>query len=400
MAEERRKLTGHFDYIVVGAGLAGSVLARELAERHGKRILMLECRNHVAGNMHDEINEHGIRIQRYGPHTFHTNDEEVYTWITRFCEPIPYRTKCEAVIDDVSTPSPFNFRTIDQFYGIDEAASLKRKLLSYYEGRKEITVVEMLEAKDVDIRAYANFLFEKDYRLYTAKQWDLPPEKIDPSVLKRVPIVLSYRDTYFSDKYEWMPKEGFDQFCKRVLDHPNIKVQLNVDARKHIVLDNVRKCVLFDGEAVDLIYTGPIDALFDYRYGMLPYRSLYFEFRSFEKKSFQNAAIVVYPQVSDYTRITEYTKMPQQDGHGWTSVAYEYPVAYDKDGVVGNEPYYPVLTADSQESYEKYRSCAQDFSNLILCGRLADFRYYNMDQVVRRAFEVLQHMEEKWNAEV
>lgn len=393
-------MTGHYDYIVVGAGLAGSVLARELAEKHGKRILVLESRNHIAGNMHDEINEHGIRIQRYGPHVFHTNDEEVYSWITQFCEPVPYRTKCETVIDGVSTPSPFNFRTVDQFYGTDESALLKRKLLSYYSGREEITVVEMLEAEDNDIRAYANFLFEKDYRLYTAKQWNMSPEKIDPSVLKRVPVVLSYRDTYFSDKYEWMPKEGFDQFCRCVLDHPNIKVQLNTDAREHIVVDEIRRCILFDGEAVGLIYTGPVDALFDYRYGMLPYRSLYFEFRSLERQSFQNVAITAYPQADYYTRITEYAKMPQQDGHGWTSVAYEYPTAYDKDAAIGNEPYYPVLTADSRESYEKYRIYAQNFSNLILCGRLADFRYYNMDQVVRRAFEVLQHMEEKWNAEV
>ena len=251
----------------------------------------------------------------------------------------------------------------------------------------------MLESTDDDIRCYANFLFEKDYKLYTAKQWNLSPEDIDPSVLKRVPIVLSYGDTYFYDKYEFMPKDGFVEMYKRIIDYPGIEVRLGVDALEHITIDEENRKVKWDGKCKNIIYTGAIDELFEYKYGVLPYRSLSFKFDSIKKDSYQNVAIVAFPQAEGYTRITEYTKMPFQSCNGWTNAVYEYPVTYDKKSELGSEPYYPVLTEDSIELFEKYKSYALQFDNLTLCGRLADFKYYNMDQVILRALRVYDEME-------
>ena len=376
-----------YDYIIVGAGLAGGILARKLAQNDKKKILIVERRNHIAGNIFDFVDEHGVKIQKYGPHVLHTNSEEVYDYICQFCTPIAYRTKCEAVIDGISTPSPFNFKTIDQFYGEKEATSLKKKLLEYYDNRLSVTVVEMLESEDDDIRKFAEFLFDKDYKLYTAKQWNLQPEEIDPSILKRVPIVLSYGDTYFYDKYEFMPKDGFVELYKNIVNYPGIDIQLNIEALEHITVDEVAGKIKWDGEVVNLIYTGAIDELFNYKFGILPYRSLYFEYKSINQDSYQNAAIVAYPQVEGYTRITEYTKMPFQKCNCWTNIVYEYPVAYEKNAEIGNEPYYPVLTQSSMETFDKYKKYADIFSNLILCGRLADFKYYNMDQVILRTLE-------------
>ena len=383
----------NYDYIIVGAGLAGGILARKLAENNQKKVLIVERRNHIAGNTFDVTDDNGVKVQLYGPHVLHTNNDEVYQYITQFCEPIEYRTKCEAVIDGISTPSPFNFKTIDQFYEKETAERLKRKLIEYYPDRNSVTVVEMLESVDMEVKAYAEFLFEKDYRLYTAKQWNLQPEEIDPSVLKRVPIVLSYGDTYFYDKYEFMPKDGFTNMYHNIINYSGIDIQLGEDALTHITIDEDQNSVLYDGERVNLIYTGAIDELFNYKYGVLPYRSLYFEYKRVNVKSFQNVSIVAYPQVEGYTRITEYTKMPYQDCGNHTTVAYEYPVAYDKKKEVGNEPYYPVLTDESQKCFDAYKKFASRFENLILCGRLADFKYYNMDQVIMRTIDLYNSLE-------
>ena len=389
-----------YDYVIVGAGLAGGIIARKLAEEKGKKILILERRNHIAGNTYDFVDESGIKIQKYGPHVLHTNSDEVYSFISKYCTPIDYRTKCEAVIDGISTPSPFNFKTIDQFYSVADATELKKKLAEYYCGRGTVTIVELLDSEDEDISGFARFLFEKDYRLYTAKQWGIDPEKIDVSVLKRVPVVLSYGDTYFYDKYEFMPKNGFENMYQNLISHKNISVQLNTDALKHIVVDNNNKRILYDGIVTNIIYTGAIDELFSYKYGILPYRSLFFKYMHLEKKDFQPVAIVAYPQVEDYTRVTEYTKMPYQDVGQQTCVAYEYPMEYDKNSNTGNEPYYPVLTDNSKAIYNMYKKYSEMFHNLTLCGRLADFKYYNMDQVILRALDIYSELEEKDGTEI
>lgn len=381
-----------YDYVVIGAGLSGSILARKIAEEKKEKVLVIDRRNHIGGNLFDSVDESGIRVQKYGPHTFHTNNEKAYSFFQLYGELIPYRLRCETVIGDISTPSPFNFKTIDQMYETREADELKAHIAKVYGEQPYSTILDLLKCKDEVIRTFAEFLFEKDYRPYTAKQWGIPPEKIDPLVLKRVPIVFSYRDTYFEDKYEVIPKDGYGRWFENILNHSNINVCLGVDALEHLLVDEIKKVILFDGKPVKLIYTGAIDELFSYKFGMLPYRSLYFEYKTYDMKSFQNAAIVAHPQDASYTRITEYTKLPLQDIGEKTVVAYEYPVPYDKNGVKGNEPYYPILTSESQKMYKMYKQYALLFSNLNLCGRLADFQYYNMDQAVVRALKVYEEL--------
>ena len=371
------------DCLIVGAGIAGGTVARKLAEA-GKRVLMLERRGHPGGNAYDALDEHGIRVQQYGPHIFHTSDENVYTWVTRFCEPEPYQPTTAAVIDGISTPVPFNFRTIDQFYAPEAAALLKRALKERYPGRESVPVTELLESDDGGIRGFAEFLFEKDYRLYTAKQWNLKPEEVDPSVLKRVPVLLGYGGRY-TDRWQFIPKGGFTAFYERMTDHPNIEIRLNTDALKHLATDEAAGEILFDGEAAPVVWTGAVDELFGYRFGVLPYRSLRFDFQSLAQESYQEAAVTAYPQAKGYTRITEYTKIPPQDGHGWTSIAIEYPIPFDPAS--GNERYYPVLTEESKALNEKYQEHARRFRNLTLCGRLAEFRYIEMDQAIGEILE-------------
>ncbi|MDO5294914.1 MAG: UDP-galactopyranose mutase [bacterium] len=381
----------HKKVIVVGSGLAGSVLARKIAEEKDAEVFVIERRNHIAGNVYDEIDHQGIRIQRYGPHTFHTSKERIKEFVTAYTELLPYKLKCQVSIEGTLTTSPFNFCTIDQFYEKQEAKELKEMLLHRYP-EKQAYIIELLQSSNQKIRAFAEFLYQKDYKLYTAKQWGMDPEKIDPSILKRVPIILDETDTYFRDCYEGVPKGGFTQFVYNLLDHKNIHVTLNRDALEEISFDRKEKRVLYNGQDDLVIYTGELDQLFEYKYGTLPYRSLEFEYRYYNKKSYQDAAIVAYPGEEKYTRITEYTKLPYQQVGEKTVISLEYPCAHNRQQDRATEPYYPVITKESTMIYKKYLDHAKQYSNLILCGRLAEFSYYNMDQVIERALEVADRM--------
>lgn len=378
------------NYVVIGAGLTGSIIARELANA-GKSVLVLERREHVAGNAYDFYDSHGIRVQKYGPHVFHTFDQKIYEYITQFCEPIPYKTFCEVCIDGLCTPSPFNFKTIDQFFSNQEALKLKRKLMVEFKGAKKVSIIDLLNSSDKAIRNYALFLFEKDYKLYTAKQWGIPYEAVDPTVLKRVPIRLSYDASFFDDPYEFIPRNGFTDMASNILSHNKIRTLTGKDALRHITIDDKNYAVKFDGKCVCIVFTGPIDELFNSKYGDLPYRSLFFKYSSINRESFQNVAIVAYPQDPSFTRITEYSKMPFQNGNGWTTIAHEYPTGYIKSNAE-SEPYYPILTEKSQKINDSYQEYAKLFKNLYLCGRLADFRYYNMDQAVLAALGVAERI--------
>lgn len=371
------------DYLVVGAGLCGGVIARELAER-GKKVALWERRDHIGGNMYDYVDEHGFLVQKYGPHTFHTNEKKLYDYMCRFEQWQDYKLTCGAVWGGKYTPTPFNFTTIDTFYPAEKAELLKEKLKKAFSGRDTATVVEVLAHPDEDIRGYAEFLFRNDYAPYTAKQWGISPTEIDPSVLKRVPLRFSYDEGYFGDDYQVMPRHSFTHFFENLLHHPNITVRLGIDALERLRIRDGK--LMLDGEVcrIPVVYTGALDELFDREYGRLPYRSLRFEWRYTDKSSVQEAPVVAYPQEPGFTRITEYKKLPPQEGRG-SSYALEYPLPYD--GTDSAEPYYPVLTEESQKQYAQYRDAAEKIPNLILCGRLADFKYYNMDQALGRALE-------------
>lgn len=369
--------------LIIGCGLSGAVIARELAEQ-GKKVEIWERRDHIGGNMYDYVDEHGFLVQKYGPHTFHTNKKFLYDYMCRFEQWQDYKLTCGAVWDGKYTPTPFNFSTIDTFFPEKKAKLLKEKLKAAYAGREFATVVEVLENPDPDIRGYAEYLFQNDYAPYTAKQWGVSPAEIDPSILKRVPLRFSYGEGYFDDFYQVMPIHSFTRFFENLLGHPNITVKLGVNALDRLSVSS--DSLLLDGvnTTIPVIYTGALDELFGHIYGRLPYRSLRFEWKYTERDSVQLAPVVAYPQEKDYTRITEYKKLPAQNRPG-SSYAVEYPLPY-QDGTY-MEPYYPILTEASQKQYAQYRELADRIPSLIPCGRLADFKYYNMDQALEAALK-------------
>ena len=372
------------EYIVVGAGITGAVISRHLAEK-GCKVTVIDKRSTIAGNLYEEKNEDGILVQKYGPHIFHTNSERVFEYITKYGEWEDYFLECMVYMNGKYTPSPFNFKTIDDYYDAEKAALIKEHIKAKYGDAEKTTIVDMLNSDDALIKEYADFLFDNDYSLYTAKQWGISPKEIDISVLKRVPVLFSYKTGYFDDVHQCMPKGGFTSVIKNILSHENITVKLNTDAMDFIEIKGEE--LLIDGKPTDktVVYTGAADELMKCAYGVLPYRSLRFEYKNESTDSYQDAPVVAYPQEPGFTRITEYTKLPVQNANGKTVIALEYPLAY----VAGEaEPYYPIPTDESRALYEKYRAHLEKVPNLILCGRLGDYKYYNMDQAIERALEL------------
>ncbi len=372
------------EYIIVGAGITGAVIGRHLAER-GDKVTIIDRRNHIAGNIYDYKNEDGILVQQYGPHAFHTYSQRVYDYVTKYWKWNDFHLKVMAEMNGKSTPSPFNFQTIDDYYSPEKAEEIKSHIRQKYGDAPKATIVELLESDDPLIKEYADFLFDNDYSLYTAKQWGISPSEIDVSVLKRVPVLFSYKNGYFDDTYQAMPEGGFTEFIRALLDHENITVKLNTEAKDLISIKDGK--LLLNGEETDktVFYTGAVDELLDCKYGVLPYRSLRFEYKTENTDSYQAAAVVAYPQAEGYTRITEYAKLPEQQTNGRTIIGVEYPQNYEAGKT---EPYYPIPTEQSAELYAKYRAELEKIPNLRLCGRLGDFKYYNMDQALERALEI------------
>ena len=375
-----------FDYVIVGCGITGASIARRLAES-GKKVRILDRRNHIGGNMYDYKDAHGVLVHQYGPHAFHTTKKELYDFLLQFEEFEPYVLQCGAILNEKFSPTPFNFRTIDEQYSKETAEQLKQLLLDTYPNRESVTIVELLNSDIPMIKEYADYLFTYDYQPYTSKQWGISPEEIDISILKRVPVRLSYIDAYYDDEFQAMPKHSYTTLFENMLNHENITVELNEDALEHITMQDNK--VLFDGEEIPMIYTGPIDELFNQQFGELPYRSLRFELFHQEEDSFQDAPVVAYPFAKEYTRVTEYKKLPYQDVTG-TTIAYEYPLQYERGAKM--EPYYPLLTEESQNTYQKYEELSKQYSNLICCGRLGSFKYYNMDDALDAALKIAERL--------
>ena len=374
-------------YYIVGSGIVGCVIARELAE-NGDDVTIWERRNHIGGNVYDEIDEHGIRVQMYGPHIFHTKIEKVWDYVSKYCSFSEYNLVCGSVMDGKCVPTSFDFYSIDTFFP-DEAAEIKEHIRMVFKDKKSATILEMLDCEDEYIQKYAQFLFDKDYAPYTAKQWGIEPEKVDRQIFKRVPVLFSYGSKYFDDPHQAMPVNGYMELINNLLNHENITVQTNMDALEHI---KIRDNQIYIDDLITearVIYTGPIDELFECQYGKLPYRSLKFEWKYEEKESFQEMPVVAYPQEKYFTRITEYKKLPVQEVKG-TAYAVEYPIPYQKG--MENEPYYPILTQESEELFNRYSKLAATVVGLTCCGRLADFKYYNMDVAIERALEVVEQI--------
>jgi len=379
------------DILVVGSGFSGSILARKLAEEQGMKVLLLEQRSHIGGNMYDELDEYGILVQRYGPHLFSTNKYWIVEFLSQYAELVVHETKILSYIDGQYVRLPFNFRTVQQLITPQKAENLLAKLRASFVGRDRVSVFELIEHEDKDIHSYGELLFEKAFRTYTAKMWGLEPDQIDRSVLNRAMMSLGYDERYQNKDFQYLPKYGFTKLFEKLLDHPNIDIQLNCDAMEKATLNDEDGVVLYDGKRYkQVIYTGAIDELFHHKYGVLPYRSLNIKYRYEQPKKVYSlpCGIISYPQADGYTRDTEYKQINYIDvDTPYTVIAREFPMPYDKHAAIGNVPYYPVLNKKNMEIYGRYLKESYRYNNLFLCGRLADYKYYNMDLIIENAFE-------------
>jgi UDP-galactopyranose mutase len=360
-----------FDYLIVGAGFAGSVLAERLAAGSGLRVLLIDRRPHIGGNAFDHYDDHGILVHRYGPHIFHTNAPHIAAYLSRFTAWRPYEHRVLAQVDGMLVPIPINLTTINRLYGLNLGPA---EVAAFLAARAEpVDVVRTSE--DVVIEKVGRDLYEKFFRGYTRKQWGVDPSELDKSVTSRVPTRTDTDDRYFGDSFQKMPLHGYSRMFENMLDHPNIKVMLNVDFRE------IEHEVRYDR----LIYTGPIDEFFDYRFGELPYRSLRFCHETLDQKYLQPVAVVNYPaEEVAHTRITEYKHLTGQT-HPKTSISYEYPAAE-------GDPYYPVPRPENAALFRRYQTLADAMPDVTFVGRLATYRYYNMDQVVAQALSVYARM--------
>jgi UDP-galactopyranose mutase len=352
-----------FDYLIVGAGFAGSVLAERLAAGSGKKVLIIDRRPHIAGNAYDYHNEEGILIHKYGPHIFHTNSHEVFNYLSKFTEWRQYQHRVLASVDGQLVPMPINLDTINKLYGLNlNAFELKDFFQKVAEPREKIVTSE-----DVVISKVGRELYEKFFRNYTRKQWDLDPSELDASVTSRVPIRYNRDGRYFSDTYQVMPQHGYTRLFEQMLDHPNIKIMLNTDYQEIIDMISYR----------EVIFTGPVDEYFGFIYGKLPYRSLQFQFQTLNEEQHQPVAVINYPNEYSYTRVTEFKHLTGQK-HSKTTLVYEYPTT---DG----DPYYPIPRPENAQLYSRYQTLAAQKRGVHFAGRLATYKYYNMDQVVAQA---------------
>jgi len=363
----------HYDYLIVGAGFAGSVLAERLASQDGAKILLIDRRPHIAGNAYDAPNEAGILYHKYGPHIFHTNSDQVVEYLSQFTDWRPYEHRVRAVVRDKLVPIPINRTTLNQLFGLD--LQTDEEAADYLASRAE-PVADIKTSEDVVVNAVGRELYETFFRGYTRKQWGLDPSQLDKSVTARIPTRTNTDDRYFTDSFQAMPKDGYTAMFERMLDHPLIEVRTGVEFR------DVRDAV----DADHIIFTGRIDEYFDYRFGQLPYRSLKFDHRTLEQERYQPVGTVNYPSPDvPYTRISEYKHLTGQEAPV-TTITYEYPSAE-------GDPYYPIPREENQELFKRYEALADETEGVTFVGRLATYRYYNMDQIVGQALATYRRMQ-------
>ncbi len=367
--------------IIVGAGFSGATCARCLAE-NGFSVTVLEKNNTVGGNAFDEY-KNGAYVHKYGPHIFHTQKQRVFEFLSRFTEWFPYEHRVLANLNGTFIPVPFNLESLRKTFPPEKADKLENALKRGYGENKKVPILELKKDPDKDVREFADFVFDNVFRFYTEKQWGRKPEELDPTVMQRVPVYISYEDRYFTDAYQYQPKRGFTAIFEKMLDHENIAVELGCDALKRLSV--TEDGVFFDGKKTDdvVIYTGQADELLHYRFGKLSYRSLRFEFRTV-KNPFQPAAVVNYTVSEDYTRISEFNKFTCEKAEGELSeIVYEYPLEYETDR--GMIAYYPVANEENVALYKKYANFVAKHKNFYLTGRLGSYKYINMDVAVDNA---------------
>lgn len=361
-----------YDWLIVGAGFAGSVLAERLATERNERVLLIDRRHHIGGNAYDRYDDDGLLIHQYGPHIFHTNSKQIFDYLSRFTEWRFYEHRVLAEVDGMQVPIPINLDTVNNLYGLNLTSE---QLQDWFAERAE-KVEEIKTSEDVVISVVGRELYEKFFRGYTRKQWGLDPSELDKSVTSRVPTRTNRDDRYFADEFQFMPKHGYTRMFEKMVSHPNIHVMTQTDYKDVKDIVPHRR----------IIYTGPIDEYFNFQFGKLPYRSLRFEHVTLDKAWHQSVGVVNYPQTHDYTRVTEYKHLTGQE-HAKTALTYEYPSAE-------GDPYYPIPKAENQELFKKYERLALATPDVWFVGRLATYRYYNMDQIVGQALATFRRINE------
>lgn len=380
-----------YDMIVVGAGYAGAVCARRLAETVGFRVAVLERRDHIAGNAYDYYDEAGILVHMYGPHIYHTFNENVHNFLSRFTEWTDYQHKVLANVHGTFMPVPFNHKSLLLAFGDQRGEELYNKLVDTFGKDVKVPILKLREKNDPDLAEVADYVYENVFLHYTMKQWGQTPDEIDPSVTARVPVFVGDDDRYFPQApFQGMPAEGYTALFENMLDHDCIDVFCGVDARDIFELDETTVKVRGNVYGGEVIYTGPLDELFNLDLGALPYRTLDMKFETLDMDRFQPVGTVNYTVSEDFTRITEFKNMTGQEVEGKTTIMKEYSHSYDDPKK--QIPYYAIINDENAAHYERYRALTTSLPNFHPLGRLAEYRYYNMDVIIGRALALADEL--------
>jgi len=362
------------DYIIVGAGLSGSVLAERIATQQNKKVLIIEKRNHIGGNCYDYYNNDGILIHKYGPHWFHTNSNSVWDYLSKFTEWIKHDHIVKSNIDHILYDIPINRNTINKLYNLD--LKTDEQIQMFYDRVRDYSITNPKNAEEQVLKIVGEDLYKKFFKYYTEKQWGIKATDLDASVTARIPIRINNDGRYFTDKYQGIPRYGYTKMFENILSNKNISILLNTDYK-----DFLKTEIKFE----KLVYTGPIDYFFDYKYGKLPYRSLKFQHETNKQETYQPYQQINYPNSENYTRIVEYKHVTKQV-HPYTTIVKEYPCQANEY----NEPYYPIPNPNNKILYQKYKEDANKLHNTLICGRLGNYLYYNMDQVVAESLSLFE----------
>ncbi len=370
-----------FKNLIVGCGLSGAVMANKLATQLNETVLVVDKKDHIAGTCYDFKNEYGITVHKYGPHIFRTNSKEIWQFLSQYTQWYPFMHKVLGVVDGIEIPIPFNLNSLHKVFPEQMANALENKLIQTFGFNKKIPILQLRRTDDKDLQFLAEYIYAKVFLGYTLKQWDYTPEQLDPSVTGSVPVYISRDDRYFQEKYQAIPRQGYTRMFENMLKHPNIEVRLNTD------FADVKNDIAYER----LIYTGPIEEFFGYKYGKLPYRSLDIKIETFNTEKFQNAAVVNYPENYDFTRIAEY-KYFLNEKSDKTTLSFEYPENFE---IGKNDRIYPILNPENQAIYDRYAAEGAKLPNTYFIGRLGAYRYYDMNRTIANAFETFNTIKNK-----